>query len=159
MRYLSSPLTLSLFSRICFNTLPKNQTLAQSSIAHILARFLQMFSFEKGLWTSVYYLVYVFCYFATKHKEKHQMTNTWRLDSLNTKIMLLHVEYLLIYSVIIQSACEIHPFHVILYHTSRTAKYLRVSSIVITNVIIIIITYFFNYCYYTIREAANTNVT
>ena len=42
------------------------------------------------------------------------MTNRSRLDSVHTKIMRLHLRYLLIYSVISQSACEIHPFHAIL---------------------------------------------
>ena len=45
------------------------KSLRKSSAAHILAQYLQMFSFENGLWTSVYYLVYIVCYFATKLKE------------------------------------------------------------------------------------------
>ena len=42
------------------------------------------------------------------------MTNTSCLDSVHNKIMRFHLKYLLIYSVIIQSACEIHPFPAIL---------------------------------------------
>ena len=49
------------------------------------------------------------------------MTNLSRLDSVHTKIMRFHLKYLLIYSVIIQSACEIHPFHAIL-------KYIRLYN-------------------------------
>ena len=71
MRYLSSltllPFVCSYLQRLmAFMSLQKLKTLAQSSAAHILAQYLQRFSFEKGLRSSVHYLVYIVCYFATK---------------------------------------------------------------------------------------------
>ena len=52
------------------------------------------------------------------------MTNRSRLDLVHTKIMRFHLKYLLIYSVISQSACEIHPFHAILprSHTGQCTQ-------------------------------------
>ena len=124
-------------------SLQKLKTLAQSSAAHILAQYLQMFSFEKGLWTSVYYLVYIVCYFATKLYKDYTKWPKRRiykhLDSVHTKIMWFHVKYLLIYSLIIQSACEIHPFYAIgaISHFSVVVWVIvRVCSVVLRRTVV-----------------------
>ena len=59
---------VALFSYL-FLSLSKKSYFSSKFDSIYLAQFLQMFSFEKGLWTSLYYLVYIVCYFATKHKE------------------------------------------------------------------------------------------
>ena len=59
MRYLSSSLTLLPFSRTCFQVSLKKSNFSSKFDSTHLAQFLQMFSFVKGLLTSVCYLIYI----------------------------------------------------------------------------------------------------
>ena len=79
---------VAVFSYLSVKVCPKNQTLAQSSTAHILSKFLQTFSFEKGLWASVYYLVYIVCYFATKHIGESFVTSLFTVCFISIRALV-----------------------------------------------------------------------